>query len=195
MKEAIQVQPVDRLCNAGACARGFSDSASTKEYISLMIFSSINTSVGPSMLCVEIVYPGFLGLCPLLASHIGMFSGVPSTKSALNGKQQKSRQLRWCHVLKAWRRHLIGREWLLRKSLVSHRQVSWYGSSKATHWGRRSWRLSTTSACARSRDVVWGGGLWKTDLAPQQSIAHGAQHSMPSAYNQKHWNSTHQCML
>ena len=46
----------------------------------------------------------FQRLSPLLAQHMGMFSGAPSTRFALNGRQQKSHQLRRSQV-KAWSRH------------------------------------------------------------------------------------------
>lgn len=59
MKETIHFQRVDRLCNAGACARGFSDSASIKGYIMIHQsdeFPSTDPSVHPChvwSLCIQ----------------------------------------------------------------------------------------------------------------------------------------------
>ena len=129
----------------------------------------------------------FQRLSPLLAQHMGMFSGAPSTRFALNGRQQKSHQLRRSQV-KAWSRHCgwwlfsspvaqlldLSKQKKLRKEKlkIEHHQRMRKVQRLIGAWERVVWKRGVVKVAQDSFGTAW------------QSMVHGAKHLMPSAYDQ-----------
>ena len=199
MKETIHFQRVDRLCNAGACARGFSDSASIKGYIMIHQsdeFPSTDPSVHPChvwSLCIQ----ASCG-CPHCLHNTLACSQVCLRRDPLQMESSR-RVVSWDGAI-YWR--LSTGTWLGASGCW---ESNWFSSpekvvgSSKQHLRKEKLKIEHHQRMRKVQRFLFGlgGGPFGSVGClvnftqdrfgtPWQSIVHGAKHSMPSAYDQKH---------